>query len=312
MTVAGRLAPARHAQAHAMTLNSMTGFAREAGFTGPHVWAWELKSVNGRGLDVRVRAPQGFDAAGEDARQQVAGRFSRGQFQLNLAVSLKPGPAKVTINREALQALIAAISTLELPDKVQPASLDGLLALRGILEIEDGAGGEANEAALGRDLSAAAGRLVAALAEARGREGAALAGIIKGQMAEVERLVGTAESHPARQVDAIRARLDSQVTALLGTAAPLDPARLHQEAALLATRADIREELDRLRAHLAAAQELLSSPGAVGRRLDFLAQEFGREANTLCAKANDASLSRIGLELKAVIEQFREQVQNVE
>lgn len=295
-----------------MTLNSMTGFAREAGATGPHVWAWELKSVNGRGLDVRVRAPQGFEAAGEDARQQITGRFSRGQFQLNLAVSLKPGPAKVTVNAEALQSVVRATAAVELPASVRPASLDGLLALRGIVQIEDGAGGQADEAALGRDLSAAAARLVAALAAARGQEGAALAAIIGRQIAEVERLVGAAESHPARQPDAIRARLEAQVTSLLGTAAPLDPTRLHQEAAILATRADIREELDRLRAHVAAAQDLLSSPGAVGRRLDFLAQEFGREGNTLCAKANDASLSRIGLELKAVIEQFREQVQNVE
>ena len=295
-----------------MAIKSMTGFAREAGTTGSLTWAWELKSVNGRGLEVRMRVPPGFDAAGEDARRQIAAAFSRGQCQLNLTVSRASTSPRVTVNRGALDALVSALATLKLPDEVRPASLDGLLAVRGVVEIEDEGGDPAAEQALRRDLSAAAGRLVEALAAARTGEGAALQGVIEGQLGDIARLVAAAEACPARQPDAVRARLAEQVAALLGAASALDPGRLNQEAALLATRGDIREELDRLKAHVEAARELLAADGPVGRRLDFLAQEFGREANTLCSKANDVSLSRIGLDLKAVVEQFREQVQNVE
>ncbi|MDB5557785.1 MAG: YicC family protein [Enterovirga sp.] len=295
-----------------MAIQSMTGFAREAGTTGPLSWAWELKSVNGRGLEVRLRVPPGFDSAGEDARRQIAGAFSRGQCQLSLTVSRASSTPRVSVNREALEALITALGSLKLPDEVRPASLDGLLAVRGIVEIEDEAADPAAGDALRGDLTAAAGRLVEALKVARAGEGLALQRVIEGQLSEISRLVDAAEACPGRHPDAIRAKLAEQVAALMGAAGSLDPARLHQEAALLATRADIREEIDRLQAHVAAARELLAAKGSVGRRLDFLAQEFGREANTLCSKANDVSLSRIGLELKAVVEQFREQVQNVE
>ena len=295
-----------------MAINSMTGFAREAGTTGPLSWAWELKTVNGRGLEVRPRVPPGFDNMGEEARKQIAAAFSRGQCQLSLTVSRAAASPRVSVNREALQTLITSLSSLNLPDEVRPASLDGLLAVRGVVEIEDEAGDPAAEELLRRDLTAAITRLVEALKVARGGEGLALEQVIAGQLAEISRLVDAAEACPARQPEAIRAKLAEQVAALVGAFTTLDPERLHQEAALLATRADIREEIDRLKAHVAAARELLGGAGPVGRRLDFLAQEFGREANTLCSKANDVSLSRIGLELKAVVEQFREQVQNVE
>jgi len=295
-----------------MAIKSMTGFAREAGTTGSLTWAWELKSVNGRGLEVRMRMPPGLDAAGEDARRQIAAAFSRGQCQLNLTINRSAGSPKVTVNRQALEALLDVLATVKLPDSVQPASLDGLLAVRGVVEIEDEAGDPAAEEALRRDLSAAAERLVTALAQARAEEGAALQGIIEGQLREIASLVGAAETCPGRQPEAIRARLAEQVSALLGVVTTLDPGRLHQEAALLATRGDIREEIDRLKAHVSAARELLKADAPVGRRLDFLAQELGREANTLCSKASDVSLSAVGLDLKAVVEQFREQVQNVE
>jgi uncharacterized protein (TIGR00255 family) len=190
--------------------------------------------------------------------------------------------------------------------------VDGLLAVRGVVEIEDEADDAELAAALANDLRAAVGRMVEALQAARRGEGRALAGVIEGQLATIERLAADADACPARQPDAIRARLQAQIATLVDAAPALDPARLHQEAVLIAARADIREELDRLRAHVDAAREILRDGGAVGRRLDFLAQEFGREANTLCAKANDVALSRIGLDLKAVVEQFREQVQNVE
>jgi uncharacterized protein (TIGR00255 family) len=294
-----------------MAIASMTGFAREAGVSGPSQWAWELKSVNGRGLDVRLRYPPGFDAVGEDARGQVQKAFTRGQCQLNLTVTRGAAPPRVRLNEEVLSALLDAVGRQKLPPGVQPASMDGLLAVRGIVEIEDEAD-EAASAELADALKAGVARAVAALAEARRAEGRALSGILAGQLEAMERLVAAIETAPARRVEAVRAKLEAQIAALLGAAPALDPDRLHQEAVILATKADVREELDRLTAHIASARALLRDGGAVGRRLDFLAQEMGRESNTLSAKANDVALSRIGLDLKAVVEQFREQVQNVE
>ncbi len=294
-----------------MAIASMTGFAREAGTTGPYQWAWEIKSVNGRGLDVRVRVPPGFDALGEEARAAVQKAVARGQCQLGLTLTRASSAPRVRVNREVLDGLVAALRDVALPESVRPASLDGLLAVRGVVEIEEADDAGAQDA-LAADLRAAAGRLARGLAEARAAEGRALAEVIAGQLEAMERIVAAADAHPGRRPDAIRERLAAGVAALMETGMPLDPARLHQEAALIAARADIREELDRLSAHVAAARALLAEGGAVGRRLDFLAQEFGREANTLCAKAGDVALSRLGLELKALVEQFREQVQNVE
>ena len=294
-----------------MAIASMTGFAREAGVSGPSQWAWELKSVNGRGLDVRLRYPPGFDAVGEDARGQVQKAFTRGQCQLNLTITRGATPPRVRLNEEVLSALLDAVGRLKLPPGVEPASVDGLLAVRGVVEIEDEADAAAS-AELADALKAGIGRAVAALAEARRAEGRALSGILAGQLETMARLVAAIETAPARRAEAVRAKLEAQIAALLGAAPALDPDRLHQEAVILATKADVREELDRLTAHIAAARALLRDGGAVGRRLDFLAQEMGRESNTLSAKANDVALSRIGLDLKAVVEQFREQVQNVE
>lgn len=295
-----------------MTINSMTGFAREAGVTGPYQWVWEIKTVNGRGLDVRLRTPPGYDGVGEEARQQVLKALARGMCQLNLSMTRAATTARAKVNQDVLAALVDAIAGLKLPDGIRPASVDGLLTVRGVVELEDEVESEALEEAVASDLRQGVARMLEALQAARRGEGRALAEVIEARLVEIERLVDMAESCPARQPDAIRARLQSQLWALLDAAPALDPARLHQEAVLVAARADIREELDRLRAHVSAARDVLRQGGAVGRRLDFLAQEFGREANTLCAKANDVSLSRIGLDLKAVVEQFREQVQNVE
>ncbi len=293
-----------------MSIASMTGFAREAGVTGPYQWAWELKSVNGRGLDVRLRTPPGYEAVGEDARSQAQKAFARGQCQFSLTVARGPGTLKVRVNEEILAGLVEALARVRLPDGVAPASLDGLLAIRGVVEVEEV--DEGVSAALAEDLRAAAQRAIAALKEARQAEGRALAAVLEDQLLAMARLVDAAERAPGRQPEAVRARLATHLSELIGASPSLDPDRLHQEAVLLAARADIREELDRLRAHIAGARELLATGGAIGRRLDFLAQELGREANTLCAKANDVALSRIGLDLKALVDQFREQVQNVE
>jgi uncharacterized protein (TIGR00255 family) len=295
-----------------MSIASMTGFARESGITGSYQWAWEIKTVNGRGLEVRVRTPSGLDAIGEEARSQILKAFARGQGQLNLSLIKASSTPKLRVNQEVLKSLLSAVAELTLPNNVQPASLDGLLSVRGVVELEDDAVDPGQDEALAQALKAGIGPLAEALKAARLREGQALAEVLQQQLDAVARLVDEADASPARRPEAIRMRLEAQIDQLLEGKAALDPARLHQEAVLIAARADIREELDRLRAHVEAARGLLREGGSVGRRLDFLAQEFGREANTLCAKANDVSLSQIGLELKAVIEQFREQVQNVE
>jgi uncharacterized protein (TIGR00255 family) len=295
-----------------MAIASMTGFAREAGIVGPFQWAWEIKTVNGRGLEVRVRTPPGFDGIGEEARGQVLKALTRGQGQLTLALTRAATAPKVRINREVLQALLDALATVEVPGNVEPASIDGLLAVRGVVEVDEEVADPAHDAALAEALRGGVAALIESLKAARLSEGRALAGVLVAQIGTIERLVDEADASPARRPEAVRARLQALISELLEGRAGLDPDRLHQEAVLIAARADIREELDRLRAHGEAARDLIAQGGPVGRRLDFLAQEFGREANTLCAKANDVSLSRIGLELKAVVEQFREQVQNVE
>lgn len=288
---------------------SMTGFARATGTSGPVQWAWEVRSVNGRGLDVRLRVPNGFEAVGEVARTALQKTLARGQCQLSLSLTKPETAVRVRINEALLASLAASVARVPVPEGVAPATLDGLLGIRGVIESEEEAAPETET--LARDLAEGVVRLVADLVEARRAEGRELAAIIGGQVERIAALTEAAESNPARKPEAVRARLAATVASLM-EGAGLDADRLHQEAVMLAAKADVREELDRLRAHIGAVRELLAQGGAIGRRLDFLAQELGREANTLCAKANDVSLSRIGLDLKAVVEQFREQVQNVE
>ncbi|MBA4335466.1 MAG: YicC family protein [Methylobacterium sp.] len=288
----------------------MTGFARAAGTVGIHAFAWEIRSVNGRGLDIRVRVPPGLEVLAEAARKRLTGAFSRGTLHVNLQVTSDAGPPRPRINEAALAALLQAVERLPASAIVTPPSYDGLLAIRGVVELADE--GEDTLTAVEKPVLTGLEEVVSGLKEARASEGRALEAVLRGHLDTIARLTKDAEAHPARGVDAIRERIAAQVALLLEASQALDPQRLHQEAALLAVKADIREEIDRLHAHVAALRLLLDQGGPIGRKLDFLSQEFGREASTLCAKAGDAGLSRIGLELRTVVDQMREQVQNVE
>jgi uncharacterized protein (TIGR00255 family) len=290
----------------------MTGFARADGHDGGWTWAWELKSVNGRGLDVRCKLPPDLDGLEPTVRSHIQERFSRGTISAALTVTRPPGALKLRLNVEVAEQLEQIVRELAARVKAQPPTLDGLLSVRGVIETaeED----EAPEARASREQAfvVALDEAIAALAEARAQEGTRLGAVLASQLDELEGLADDAEACATVRPEAIRARLKEQVAALLEAAPALPEERLAQEAALLAAKADLREELDRLRAHLAAARELLSASGPVGRRLDFLCQELNREANTICSKSTDIELTRIGLDLKAGIEQFREQIHNIE
>jgi uncharacterized protein (TIGR00255 family) len=294
-----------------MTIQSMTGFARIAGQAHGRDFAWELRAVNGRALDMRFRLPPGFESLGDEARKLLAGSVSRGTIHITLQLGAGDARRASRINADALTALVDSLAGVKLPAGIGPATLDGLLTVRGVVEHgEEDALAELEK--LHAPLMEAFAQARTAFLEARAGEGRALARILGEQVERIAALSAQIEEHPARSSEAIRARLAAQITALLDASRQFDENRLHQEAALIATRSDVREELDRLAAHVVSARELIAQGGPVGRRLDFLSQEFGREASTLCAKANDVALSRIGLELRATVDQLREQVQNVE
>jgi uncharacterized protein (TIGR00255 family) len=295
-----------------MTLSSMTGFARAHDHFGPWRYAWEIKTVNSKGLDLRLRAPQSFDALEVKARAHISRRLARGACFANLSAKRDDSAVVARINREALDRLMQALDDVPLHANLRPASLDGLLSVRGIVEVIEPEEDEAQRAALEERMLATLSIALEALVASREAEGRALGEILLARLERIGELTTRAERSPARTPEAIRARLAQQVAALLEGANSLDPQRLHQEAVMLAVKADIREELDRLAAHVASARALLASGGPIGRRLDFLAQELSRETNTLCAKSNDEALSTIGLELKIEVEQWREQAQNIE
>lgn len=294
-----------------MTIASMTGFARLAGASGLGPFAWEIKAVNARGLDIRLRVAPPFDAIEPEARARIARRLTRGTVNATLTLQREATNPDVRVNQELLQKLAAAIAATDLHGSIAPATLDGLLAVRGVVEIREAEETEDERLVAGALVLASLDEALDRLVAMRGREGTALGAILEARLARIEALVTAADECPGRRPDAIRARLEQSIAILAGNA-NFDQNRLHQEALLLAAKADVREELDRLMTHATAARELLAEGGAVGRRLDFLAQELGREAGTLCAKSNDAHLTAIGLELRAEIEQFREQIQNIE
>lgn len=297
-----------------MTLASMTGFARTQGEAGNVRWTWELRSVNGKNLDVRIRMPTGLEVLEPKVRERCAKLLRRGNVTAGLSMQRDQGEAVLTINQNALDAVLAAIDLLKarLPD-VPPPSLDGILGQKGVLELKEPEDDEDAREALHSSLLTTLDAALLDLVDMRHTEGKEISQVVSGHIDRIADLTSRAETHPARQPEAIRQRLEAQVAELLdASSGQLDPQRLHQEAAILATKADIREELDRLQAHVKAVRELLTTGGAIGRRLDFLAQEFNRETNTLCSKSNDVELTSIGLDLKSVIDQMREQIQNLE
>lgn len=290
---------------------SMTGFARIDGSVplpeGRFDWVLEVRSVNGKGLDLRCRLPGGYDRLEPAARAAAQSRIKRGSLSLSFSYSRGGGAQQMQINRDLLDRLLALAKEYGEP---QPR-LDALLAVRGVVEPVEGDGGAEKET-VAPALDAALPELFARLDAARREEGARIAAVLTDQLDRMAALTAEAAAHPATGTEALKARLRAQLALLLDSADGLPEDKLAQEAALLAVKLDVREEIDRLTAHIAQARDLLAAGGAVGRRLDFLCQEFNREANTLCSKAADLAVTRIGLELKTVIDQFREQIQNIE
>jgi uncharacterized protein (TIGR00255 family) len=296
-----------------MTLQSMTGFARNEGSCGRYRWAWEIRSVNGKGLDIRLRLPQGLEGLESDIKVVIGRHLSRGNLQVALSLTTSDNRMEAVVNEDALNAVLALRARLG-PGVIAdgPLSLDGLLSIRGLVDFREAE--DDPEALEARQVAIMAGleKAVAQLTEMRQREGEALKAVLLDQVSKIEQLTLVVEQDPSRGTDEILKKLASQVGALMASAPSLDKDRLYAEAALLATKADLREEIDRLKAHVSAARQLLAGSVPVGRKLDFLAQEFNRESNTICSKSNAAAVTAAGIELKVVIDQFREQVQNLE
>jgi uncharacterized protein (TIGR00255 family) len=295
-----------------MTIASMTGFARSTGALGAFTWAWELKSVNGKSFDAKLRLPMGYDHIEIAARNLFIQNFKRGNVQAGLTTSNTELQEKISINEQTLENYLSLAQKLQARLGSSAISADAFLGLKGIFEFVPTEISDEEKAARDEGVLASLHEAIVSLGMARAEEGARLHEVLYAQIARIEQLTFAARDNPSRTPETIRARLKDQVTRLLETGASFEVDRLHQEAVIIATRADIQEEVDRLIGHVEAARDLLVSGEPVGRKLDFLAQEFNREANTLCSKAGDKAMTSIGLELKTTIDQMREQVQNIE
>jgi uncharacterized protein (TIGR00255 family) len=295
-----------------MALSSMTGFARSHGASGPYAFEWELKSVNAKGFDLRLRLPPGWDELEVHAKKRAGEVLARGTVYANFNVKRANALSNVRINEEVLAAVVKVAGELSGKIDAVAPSVDGLLGIKGVIEVVEPESNEEEDKAARAVAAAAFDEALANLVAMRKREGTVLGQILIQRMDEVEALARKAEAAPGRKPEAVRARLAEQVAALLEASDRFDADRLTQEALLIAAKADIREELDRIASHISQARELIGKGGPIGRRLDFLAQEFHREVNTCCSKSNDIELTNTGLEMKNVVEQFREQVQNLE
>lgn len=295
-----------------MALSSMTGFARSHGACGAYAFEWELKSVNAKGFDLRLRLPPSWDAVEPLARKRAAELLARGTVYANLAVKRVDAAPSIRVNEDVLASVIKVAGDLSTRLSAPPPTVDAILAVKGVLEVSEPDETEDERQAAATAIAQSFDDALQGLVEMRRREGAALRDILLARLEEIAALSAHADAAPGRQADAVKVRLSEQIATLLDTADRFDADRLHQEAIMIAARADIREELDRIASHVAQARDLIGKGGAIGRRLDFLSQEFNREVNTTCSKSNDLELTNIGLEMKNVVEQFREQVQNLE
>jgi uncharacterized protein (TIGR00255 family) len=295
-----------------MALSSMTGFARSHGTSGPYAFEWELKSVNAKGFDLRMRLPPGWDEIETVARKRATEILSRGTVYANLTVKRGNALSTVRVNEDVLNSILRIAADLAGKIDAVAPSVDGLMAIKGVIEVVEPEADEDEDKAAKIAVAAGFEEALTALVAMRKREGATLGDILTLRMNEIETLAKKAEVAPGRKPEAIRAKLAEQIAALLESSDRFDSDRLNQEALMMAAKADIREELDRIASHVSQAREMIGKGGAVGRRLDFLAQEFNREVNTCCSKSNDIELTNTGLEMKNVVEQFREQVQNLE
>jgi uncharacterized protein (TIGR00255 family) len=295
-----------------MTLKSMTGFARRTDSNDHFSWVWEVKSVNNKNLDARVRVPSLLDGFDITAKKTITSKITRGTVFANLSLSKEGDAASISVNEGKLEALLEVAQKYSTMDGVTPASIDGLLAVKGIVEESQDDLSEDDRAVLERALTESLNECLDALNAARGGEGARIQTVLDQQLSAIKDLAQKARSDNGDRLEAMHNRFKQQLEKLTGVKKPMDEERLAQEIAMLAVKADIMEELDRLDSHVIEAESLLSSTKAVGRRLDFMCQEFNREANTLCAKSGDTNLTKTGLEIKVLIDQFREQVQNIE
>lgn len=293
-------------------LASMTGYGRASGSLPGIAFVVEIKSVNGRGLDMRMRLAPGLDPLEGEIRRRIATRLTRGSLTVSASVEREGAAGRVVVNHQALEAVLEGLRWLDGKVDATRPGLDGILGLKGVVEQHETRLSADEEEALNAAILAGVDRAVEALVIARAEEGARIAAVLVERIDEIASLAEAAECHPARSRQAVLARLRQQVAELVEAGTGMSEERLAQEAVLLATKSDIREELDRLVAHVAAARQLVAGGGPVGRKLDFLSQEFNREANTLCSKSSDVALTAIGLDLKAVIDQLREQIQNIE
>ena len=293
-----------------MPISGMTGFGRAEGAHAGWSWAVEARSVNGRNLEVRFKGPPGFEGLERAARDGAQARFQRGNITVGIQAKRSEGAVSVRVNVEQLERYLALGEPFMKDGRIKAPRLDGLLALRGVIEADDAGLDPEAQAELEAAIAATVAVALDGLVAARREEGASLLSVLSAQVDRIGDLQEQASQVAADQPAAIKLRFETRLKELAGEAATEE--RIVQEAAAMAVKADVREELDRLSGHVDAARALLASDAAVGRRLDFLTQEFMREANTLCSKSQTGALTTVGLDLKATIEQFREQVQNVE
>jgi len=295
-----------------MPLKSMTGFARDDGAVGRYSWFWEVRTVNGRGRDIRIRVPSGHENIEEACRAIVAEFITRGNCNLTLKIERITGNQEIRLNEAALVQVARAVRRTEMFVEAAEPSIDGLLALRGVLEVVEPEHSKEELEELNKAVTDSLRIAMEKVFAAREAEGRHMAAAVGAHVDAIEALVETIEKSDARSPETIKARLLEQIKKLLDGDLGLVEDRLYQEAVMLATKADVEEELIRLKAHISSARAMLQQDDAVGRKLDFLTQEFNREANTICSKSNAIEITNAGLELKATIDQMKEQVQNIE